>query len=72
MPVPAPTLTDDHPGGHVQSGEQGRGAVAHVVMRHPFDVAQAQGEDGLRVRRIDPEPFLESEEVQLCHPTAAA
>ena len=34
-----------HPAsGHVQGGEQARGAVAHGIVRHPLDVAQPHGQ----------------------------
>lgn len=48
MPVPPPTLTEHRAGGDVQGSEQSRGAMTHVVVRHPFDISQPQREDGLR------------------------
>ena len=40
-------LGEDPAGGNVQGGEEGGGAVADVAVRHAFDVAQPQGQEGL-------------------------
>lgn len=37
VPMPSMTLADDLPGGHVERGKQGRGAVADVVVAAPQD-----------------------------------
>ena len=42
-----PALGEDPAGGDVQGGEEGGGAVADVAVRHAFDVAQPQGQEGL-------------------------
>ena len=41
----APLALEEHfSGGDVESGEQGCGAVADVVVGHPFDVAEPHGQ----------------------------
>ncbi len=40
-------LGQDLAGGNVQGGEEGGGAVADIAMRHAFDVAQSEGQEGL-------------------------
>ena len=43
-PVAAVALANHLAGPGVQSGEEGRGAVAHVIMSGPLHLARAQGQ----------------------------
>jgi len=47
MPVPGLALGDHLAGGDIERGEQGCGAVTDVVMRHPFHIPQAHGQQRL-------------------------
>ena len=40
-------LGKDRAGGDIQSGEEGGGAMADVAVRHAFDVAESEGQEGL-------------------------
>ena len=46
-PVAAVALANHLTGPGVQSGEEGRGAVAHVIMGAPLGLARTQGQSGL-------------------------
>ena len=45
--VARPALGEDLAGGDVQGGKEGGGAVADVAVRHAFDVAEPEGQEGL-------------------------
>ena len=47
MAVVQQALGEDLAGGDVQGGEEGSGAVAEVAVRHAFNVAEPEGQDGL-------------------------
>ncbi len=50
------------PGGYVQCGEQGGGAMALVVVRYPFHVSQSQGQHGLTsFQRLDPALLVDAQ-----------
>jgi hypothetical protein len=47
MPVAGLALCDHLSSGHIQRCKQGGGAVTDVVMRHPFHIPQAHGQQRL-------------------------
>ena len=47
MPMPRLALPDDRAVGHIQCGEQGRGAVAEVIVGNAFGVTQPHRQNGL-------------------------
>ena len=44
MPTPRLALGEDRSSGDIQRSKQGRGAMANVVVRDPFHIAQAHGQ----------------------------
>ena len=62
MPMATFTLTDDLPGGHIESSEQRGGAVANVVVSHSLDIAKAYWQQGLSaVERLDLRFFVHAQ-----------
>ena len=49
-------------GGHIESGEQGRGSVADVVVGIAFDIARSHRQRGLgTIERLDLAPLIDAQ-----------
>ncbi len=54
MLLTALALRQHRAGGHIQGGEQGRGAVTHVIEGHPLDITQSHRQYRLgALQRLD-------------------
>ena len=63
VPVAPLALGEHFSGGDVQGGEQGRGAVADVVVGHPLDVAEPHGQHWLgALERLDLGLFVDAQD----------
>lgn len=59
-------MGDDLARADFEGGEQGRGAVPIVIVGHPFEVAQAHGQDRLRtLQRLDLALLVHAEDQRL-------